>query len=123
MKRYSDEARKDYFKVSNENFREAMFNLRDNSFKLWAYLCDNKDGYQFDMYPCDFCRISGLSYDTYKRSFEKLKELGYLIPHKQDSNIFMFLEKSQSDKINKIDAVVSVNEKDFEIMREKDFAG
>lgn len=31
-----------------------MYNLKGNTFKLYCYLADNKNGYEMDLYPCDF---------------------------------------------------------------------
>ena len=71
-----------------------MYNLKGNTFKLYCYLADNKNGYEMDLYPCDFQKIANVSYDTYKRSFNELLEKGFLLKHKSDSNIFMFVEES-----------------------------
>lgn len=61
----SEKATKDFFKISNRNLYTALYNLKTNSFKLYCYLCDNANGYEFDLYSCDFERIANVSPDTY----------------------------------------------------------
>lgn len=125
VKRYTDKVQKDYFKISNRNLQIAMYNLKGNTFKLYCYLADNKNGYEMDLYPCDFEKVANVSYDTYKRSFAELVEQGYLIPHKEKSNIFLFVEESEKDlecPVDCVDQVESISEDEFEFQRHKDFA-
>lgn len=125
VKRYTDKVQKDYFKISNRNLQIAMYNLKGNTFKLYCYLADNKNGYEMDLYPCDFQKIANVSYDTYKRSFNELMENGYLLKHKTDKNIFMFVEESilkLDCPTDNIDCIESINEEDFELDKTKNFA-
>ena len=123
MKRFSDKASKDFFKISNKNLQIAMYNLKTNSFKLYCYLCDNANGYEFDLYSCDFERIANVSPDTYQKAFNTLIEKGYLRPHKSSKTTFMFTEESIYDLPlpDEIDNIVSLNEEDFLTEKEKNF--
>lgn len=123
VKRSSDKALKDFFKISNKNLQIAMYNLKTNSFKLYCYLCDNSNGYEFDLYPCDFQRIAHVSDDTYRNAFKDLIEKGYLVPHKEKKETYMFLEESNNN-LNpppEADKIVSMNEDEFELDKEKNF--
>ena len=121
VKRKSDKTMKDYFKISNKNLQIAMYNLKTNSFKLYVYLCDNSDGYIFDLYSCDFERVAGVSYDTYLSSFKDLVEKGYLRPHKTEKNTFIFDEESPKklEGPPKHDKIKSLCEEDFEEIEEE----
>ena len=123
VKRSSESIRKDFFKISNNNLETAMYNLKGNAFKLYCYLCDNKDGYIMELYPIDFQRKANVSYDTYIKSFNILKKKGYLLPSKTSKNTFMFVEESSiAEKIpQRKDTIISLDEEQFEIEREKDF--
>lgn len=92
-----DNVATDYFKISNSNLIKAMYNLKANTFKLYIYLADNANGRKFPLYACDFERVSGVSYDTYIRSFNELVYNGYLVRIDEKSNIYKFYEKSIID--------------------------
>lgn len=102
-----------------------MHNLKPNSFKLYCYLADNAQGYELDLYPCDFERIANVSYDTYKRSFAELIEKGFLIPHKERSNTFLFREESIIELVcpsDLVDTIESLKEDEFEAEAYSNFA-
>lgn len=124
VKRSSESVRKDFFKISNKNLETAMYNLKGNAFKLYCYLCDNKDGYTMELYPIDFQRKANVSYDTYIKAFNLLKEKGYLLPSKTSKNTFMFVEASEiAEEIPEREdtVIISLDEEEFEIERNKDF--
>lgn len=111
IERSSDNARKDYLKVSNESLRSAMYNLGSSAFLLWIYFVDNANGYSLDLYPIDFCTITGLSDSTYRRAFKELEEKGYLLSSQKQKNLYLFKEKSS--KASSPDVVNSLDNKDF----------
>lgn len=115
VKRYSENCRKDYLKISNENLQIAMYNLTTiGATKLYLYLVDNSNGYTMALYPCDFVKFANCSYDTYRRAFEELKNKGYIIETKK-SNYYIFTEESIIDlPYPKQDMIQSIGEKDFE---------
>lgn len=102
-----------------------MYNLRSNTFKLYCYLADNANGYVFDLYPCDFERVANVSHDTYRRAFAELQEKGFLIRHKEKSNLFLFTEESQNPDLEeptKPDIIESISEEQFAFEKSTNFA-
>ena len=113
VERTTESIKKDYFKVSNTNLREAMYNLKSNAFKLWCYLCDNSDQWQFDLYSCDFIRVAKVDSSTYQRAFDQLVEAGYLIPSTKRDNVYKFVEQSaEAKQIPSWNDVIKVVDKD-----------
>ena len=98
-----------------------MYNLKTNSFKLYCYLCDNANGYEFDLYSCDFERIANVSNDTYLKAFNDLKTKGYLVAHKSKKNTYLFLEESNKELPlpPKPDSIVSLSEEEFELEKKE----
>ncbi len=121
IERTSDRISKDYFKVSNENLETAMYNLKGNTFKLWIYFADNKNGYTMELYPVDFCLKAGVSDSTYRRAFDDLLEKGYLQQSTKNNNLYIFREHSNSKEIRKPDTVNSIDTDNFEEMKRKFF--
>lgn len=78
--------------------QEAMTKLKGETLKLWLYLNKNQDSYQLELSQ-KACEAWGLKKDAYYTAVNKLKELGYLTPVKEGSNIFIFHE-SLSEKPN-----------------------
>ena len=115
IERASDTVRKDFLKVSNQSLHLAMYNLKPSAFMLWIYFTDNANGYSLDLYPVDFCNKTGLSDSTYRRAFTELEEKGYLLKHRTMKNTYMF--RQISDYAYVPDQINSINEKDFESMK------
>ena len=115
IERASDTVKKDFLKVSNQSLNLAMYNLKPSTFMLWIYFTDNANGYSLDLYPVDFCNKSGLSDSTYRRAFTELEEKGYLLKHRTMKNTYMF--RQISDYAYVPDEINSINEKDFESMK------
>ena len=86
---------KSFFQISNKSFFQAMYVLKGNAFKLYCYLCDNKDGITMDLYGCDFCRVANLSNDTYLKAFKELEKQGYLIQDAEKKTVYYFMEQSK----------------------------
>lgn len=121
IERSSENCRKDFLKVSNTNLHLAMYNLSSNAFILWLYFTDNANGYPLDLYPVDFTNITQLSRSTYDRAFKELEEMGYLIKSSKQKNLYLFREESQSNKIIKIDEVLSLEKEALEDIKNKYF--
>lgn len=101
-----------------------MFNIKTmGGIKLYLYLCDNANGYEFDLYSCDFERIANVSPDTYLDAFNLLVEKGYLIPHKTSKTTYMFLEESIYNLSfpDKADKIVTLDESEFEMEKKRNF--
>lgn len=122
--RTTEAVRKDYFKISNANLRLAMYNLKGNAFKLYCYLCDNKNQWELDLYPCDFQKVANVSADTYRAAFNQLVDKGYLKPSKTRRNVYQFVEESEeADPIPiQEDEIQVVDKEEFETMRNKEFS-
>lgn len=116
--------RKDYFKISNTNLRLAMYNLKGNAFKLYCYLCDNRNQWEMDLYPCDFQRVANVSPDTYRAAFKQLVEKGYLRPSKTRKNVYQFVEESDTAEPipTAADEIQVVGEEEFEDLSSKEFS-
>lgn len=114
IERASENVRKDYLKVSNDNLKAAMYNLKPNAFKLWIYLLDNRNGYKMDLYPCDFTRVTGMARTTYDRAFKELEEKGYLIKSPKQKNLYLFKEVSNLATEPADDVIESFDTEDFE---------
>ena len=112
IKRTSDQATRNFFKVSNSNLAAAATRLDGKAFKLWVYLADNKNSYRKEMYPVDFCKWSGLSYSSYRRAWEDLKQAGYILEHPKQKNTYLFVE--ESEKKPEKDMIKVVDDKDFD---------
>lgn len=119
IERTTDQVRKNYLKVSNENLKSAMYNLGSSAFLLWIYFMDNSNGYPLDLYPVDFCNITGLSDSTYRRAFKELEDKGYLLHSKKQKNLYLFKELSATAK--QPDVVNSLNSDDFEQIKREFF--
>lgn len=122
IERISDNARKDFLKVSNENLNLAMYNLKPTTFMLWIYFTDNANGYKLELYPNDFISKTGLSRSTYDRSFKELEDLGYLIRSDKQKNLYLFKEKSESNKLKSVDEVWSLEKESLEEIKKEYFS-
>ena len=114
IQRISDKARTDYFKIGHEQLEKAAKDLGSNAFKLYIYLCNNKDSYRLELSSKDFISWSNTSDSTYDRAFNELKEKGYLINSKDKKNIYLFVEISSTYKDrHKEDKIIISNEEDI----------
>lgn len=82
--RYSDEKKqefiKPYLKINLDSIEKAMKELRPNTFKLWVYLCSNKDKYQLILsskFATEFCNFSR---NTYNDAINEMIAKDYLTP-------------------------------------------
>ena len=69
----------------------ASQTLNAGAFKLWRYCARNADGYSFWLSPKAVS--SGIKKDQYYKAKQELIEVGYLVPIKEDSNIYVFRER------------------------------
>lgn len=89
--RLSWDEKNTFCRIHLDGLQEAMNNLKGETLKLWLYLNKNANGYQLELSPAA-CRAWGLKKDAYYTAKEKLKELGYLTPKAEGSNIYIFHE-------------------------------
>lgn len=70
---------KQYLALDTQHLAQASKLLTPVGFKLYLYLCSNKDGYSRDYSPRDFSNIYGVSYDSARKAPQNLIEAGYLV--------------------------------------------
>lgn len=107
IERISDSLKKDFFKIGNKQLTKAASDLGGNAFKLYIYLCDNKNGFKLELSSRDFEKWSATSHSTYDRAFNELKEKQYLIKAPNKNNIYLFVEESKNyDERHKEDKIL-----------------
>ena len=107
IERGSEKARTDFFKIGHEQLNKAASDLGANTFKLYIYLCNNKDSFRLELSSKDFIAWSGTSDSTYDRAFNELKEKQYLIQAQGKKNVYLFVEESKNyDERHKEDKIV-----------------
>lgn len=107
IERVSEKARSDYFKIGHEQLTKAASDLGANAFKLYIYLCDNKDSFKLELSSKDFIAWSGTSESTYDRAFKELKAKEYLIQAQDKKNVYLFIEASRNyEERHKEDKIV-----------------
>lgn len=107
IERISANAKKDFFKIGHEQLNKAASDLNGNAFKLYIYLCNNKDSFRLELSSKDFIRWSGTSDSTYDRAFRELKDKQYLIQAKGKKNVYLFVEQSRNyDERHKEDIII-----------------
>lgn len=65
--------------------------LNAGAFKLWRYCARNADGYNFWLSPKAV--EEEMKRDQYRKARDELIAVGYLVPIKEDSNIYIFKER------------------------------
>lgn len=70
---------KQYLALDTQHLAQASKLLTPVGFKLYLYLCSNKDGYIRDYSPRDFSNIYSVSYDSARKAPQNLIEAGYLV--------------------------------------------
>lgn len=79
-----------YLTIYCRNLNAAMRDLSGVAFKLYCYLCSNKDRYSFDFSTQDFMNVSGAGSTSAREAVNTLISKGYLIETKH--NCFDFYE-------------------------------
>lgn len=64
--------------VGIEEIREAAKSLTPSAFKLYLYLVENEDGWEFVLSPKDFQNSYGLAESTYRKAKQELIDKGYI---------------------------------------------
>lgn len=107
IERISEKARADFFKIGHLQLDRAASDLGANAFKLYIYLCNNKDSFRLELSSKDFIAWSNTSDSTYDRAFNELKEKQYLIQSQDKKNVYLFVEESRNyDERHKEDKIV-----------------
>lgn len=107
IERTSEKARADFFKIGHLQLDRAASDLGANAFKLYIYLCNNKDSFRLELSSKDFIAWSNTSDSTYDRAFNELKDKQYLIQSQDKKNVYLFVEESRNyDERHKEDKIV-----------------
>ena len=72
-------AQKQYARFDWESLEAAMKNLSHGGFRLWVYLCRNKDGFEFGLSGAAVKEVTGISKTTYQNAVQELLNKGYLV--------------------------------------------
>ena len=99
----------------------AMQTLKGETLKLWLYLSKNQDNYQFDLSQ-KALEEWGLKKDAYYTAVKKLKELNYLTPVREGSNIYYFSEKPKTARNSEKPKEVNTAETARNSEKPKDFS-
>ena len=93
------EANKDnpYIVANRAAEQKAMKTLQGSAFKVWCYLRDNKNEYEFALTSIDVCPKCGISKPTYLAAVRELEAKQYLIPVELSSEVsgYLFLESGE----------------------------
>lgn len=68
-----------YASVEERYMFKAMHELTGSAFKLFMYLCSNKNDYHFALSPVAVGRSTGMSKGSYESAVRQLLEKGYLV--------------------------------------------
>lgn len=63
------------------------------AFKLWCYLARNADGFTLELSQVAVDQEFGIKKDVYYRVVKVLKDKGYLVPVREGSNVYNFIEE------------------------------
>lgn len=67
-----------YSIISKAALDNALERLKPNSFKLWAYLAANSNGYEFAFKSSFFLELTGMSRNTYTAAWKDLIDNGFI---------------------------------------------
>lgn len=76
-----------YAMIGIDELRQAAQELKPGSLKLYLYLIENVDSYEFWLSPSDVQQTYGISKSTYDRGLAELIEKGYVV---RDGNLIHF---------------------------------
>lgn len=78
--------------INLEAIDNAAIKLKDTAFKLWIYLGKNQNHYRLELSQVSFCNWCGATKPTYLKAVRTLIEQGFLVPKKENSNVYTFYE-------------------------------
>lgn len=91
---------KNFLQISKENWYAANKDLEPYGLQLYLYIAGNRDGFDFALSQEAAERDAGITKTTFHKYVKVLIEKGYLVPRKENSNIYDFYEvpKRKEDK-------------------------
>ena len=91
---------KNFLQISKDNWYAANKDLEPYGLQLYLYIAGNRDGFDFALSQEAAEREAGIKKTSYHKYVKVLIEKGYLVPRKENSNIYDFYEvpKRKEDK-------------------------
>lgn len=91
---------KNFLQISKDNWYAANKDLGPYGLQLYLYIAGNRDGFDFALSQEAAERDVGITKTTFHKYVKVLIEKGYLVPRKENSNIYDFYEvpKRKEDK-------------------------
>lgn len=91
---------KNFLQISKENWYAANKDLGPYGLQLYLYIAGNRDGFDFALSQEAAERDAGITKTTFHKYVKVLIEKGYLVPRKENSNVYDFYEvpKRKEDK-------------------------
>ena len=91
--------RNKYFTVNKEPNHTAMQNLSGTAYKMYIYLCENRDGFAFLLSNQRFSLATGVSTRMYQSAKQELLEKNYL-QENADGDYEFYADPTGYDKID-----------------------
>lgn len=91
---------KNFLQISKGNWYAANKDLGPYGLQLYLYIAGNRDGFDFALSQEAAERDAGITKTTFHKYVKVLIEKGYLVPRKENSNVYDFYEvpKRKEDK-------------------------
>lgn len=91
---------KNFLQVSKDNWYAANKDLGPYGLQLYLYIAGNRDGFDFALSQEAAEREAGIKKTSYHKYVNLMIEKGYLVPRKENSNVYDFYEvpKRKEDK-------------------------
>lgn len=91
---------KNFLQISKENWYAANKALSPYGLQLYLYIAGNRDGFDFALSQEAAEREAGIKKTSYHKYVNLMIEKGYLVPRKENSNVYDFYEvpKRKEDK-------------------------
>ena len=89
-KKLANQGRYGFHVIVNAYDSQAMRELSESGYKLYAYLCKNLNGFEFDLSRADVISYTGIASKSYDRAIKELIEKRFLVPCPRRSNHFDF---------------------------------
>ena len=91
---------KNFLQIRKDNWYAANKDLGPYGLQLYLYIAGNRDGFDFALSQEAAERDAGITKTTFHKYVKVLIEKGYLVPRKENSNVYDFYEvpKRKEDK-------------------------
>ena len=92
---------KNFLQISKENWYAVNKDLGPYGLQLYLYIAGNKDGFDLALSQEAAEQEAGIKKTTYHSYVKALIAKGYLVPRKENSNIYDFYEKPKREEDKK----------------------